>query len=110
MPGIYSSTGAASDLMLGCASGKKVHFGYGAGDAFFKGTVSAKSLKVDLNLHVKKAATFDDTVTVNKNLILKSSMGEMNMAEEFAAMKEENAELRSIMSELKQQMSEMMAR
>jgi len=119
MPGIYSSTGAASDLMLGCASGKKVHFGYGAGDAyitagtgdaFFKGTVSAKSLKVDLNLHVKKAATFDDTVTVNKNLILKSSMGEMNMAEEFAAMKEENAELRSMMSELKQQMSEMMAR
>jgi len=116
MPGIYSSTGAASDLMLGCASGKKVHFGYGAGDAyvtagtgdaFFKGSVSAKSMKLELTLHVKKAATFDETVTVNKNLILKSSMGEMNMAEEFATMKEENAELRSMMSEMKQQMMEM---
>merc|ERR1711939_968469 len=32
MPGLFSSEGLARDLMLGCANGKKVYLGYGAGD------------------------------------------------------------------------------
>jgi len=120
MPGIYSSTGAASDLMLGVASGKKVHLGYGSGDAyvvggtgegFFKGKLSAKEIVSETTILAKKAATFEDTVTVKKNLILASSEGsEMDLSEELSAMKSENSELRAMMMEMRSQMEELMAR
>lgn len=117
MPGIYSSTGAASDLMLGVSSGKKVHFGYGAsdayvvggtGEAFFKGKLTANAIISETTLTAKKAAIFEDTVTVKKNLILASSETEMDLGEELMAMKSENSELRAMMMEMRSQMEELM--
>merc|ERR1719199_1115585 len=119
MPGIYSSTGAASDLMLGVASGKKVHLGYGSGDAWvtagtgnawFKGTLTAKNeIVAESTLRVKQAATFDDQVTVTKNLILQSSTGMMDLTEELSSLRSENSELRAMMSEMRSQLTELMA-
>lgn len=119
LPGIYSSSGAASDLMLGVASGKKVHLGYGTGDAhitagtgdaFFKGTLTAKNeISAESTLRVKGAAVFEDTVTVTKNLILSSSTGMMDLTEEMTSLRSENMELRAMMSEMKSMMSELMA-
>jgi hypothetical protein len=119
LPGIYSSTGAASDLMLGVASGKKVHFGYGTGDAWvtagtgnawFKGTLTAKNeIVAESTLRVKQAATFDDQVTVTKNLILQSSTGMMDLTEELSSLRSENSELRAMMSEMRSQLTELMA-
>jgi len=119
LPGIYSSDGLARDLMLGVANGKKVHFGYGAGDAyveggtgngFFKGKLIAKDMETEATLTVRKAAFFDDTVTVSKNLILASGGGTMDLAEEMTSMRSENEELRAMVAEMREQMSELMTR
>jgi len=119
MPGLYSSEGIARDLMLGVASGKKVYLGYGAEDAwveggtgngFFKGKLLAKNIEVEASLNVKKAAFFDDTVTVSKNLILASSSGMLDLSEEMSSLRSENTELRSLMAEMREQLSEFMAR
>ena len=105
--------------MLGVASGKKVYLGYGAEDAwveggtgngFFKGKLLAKNIEVEASLNVKKAAFFDDTVTVSKNLILASSSGMLDLSEEMSSLRSENTELRSLMAEMREQLSEFMAR
>jgi len=119
MPGLYSSEGVARDLMLGVAAGKKVYLGYGAedhwveagtGNGWFKGKLSANEIEAETTLRVKKAAFFDDTVTVSKNLILASSTGMMDLSEEMSSLRSENTELRSLVSELREQMSELMSR
>merc|ERR1711918_160894 len=111
MPGLYSSEGVARDLMLGVASGKKVYLGYGAddfyveggtGDVGMKGKLSANDVEVAKTLTVKKDAFFEETVTVTKNLILAGgSSEEMDLTEELRSMREENAELKSMMEELR---------
>jgi hypothetical protein len=120
MPGLFSSEGVARDLMLGTASGKKVHLGYGTGDFSVeggtgnveaKGKITAKDLEATGAITGKGAAFFEDTVTVSKNLILAQSGGEMmDLSEEMLAMRTENAELRSMMAEMRDQMSELMQR
>merc|ERR1711959_193850 len=119
MPGIYSSEGSARDLMLGAASGKKVFLGFGrdnayvesgTGNAWFKGTLAANNMVAKMGLKVNKAAFFEDTVTVKKNLILQQSETEsMDLMKEMQMMKTENAELRSMMAEMRSQMAEMRA-
>lgn len=111
MPGLFSSEGVARDLMLGVATGKKVYLGYGSGDhwveggtgdGWFKGKLTAKNIEAEATLKVKKAAYFEDTVTVSKNLILASGSTSMDLFEEMKSLREENAELRSMVEELMQ--------
>jgi len=118
MPGIYSSEGMARDLMLGAASGKKVFLGYGrenawvesgTGNAWFKGKLSADNLVAESSLTVKKAAFFEDTVTVKKNLILSTGTEMLDMAETMSALQTENAEMKRMMAEMQAQMTELMS-
>jgi uncharacterized protein (DUF779 family) len=117
MPGIYAAKD--TDLMLGAASGKKVYLGYGrdnawvesgTGNGFFKGTLTASNLVATAAMTVKKAAFFDDTVTVKKNLILSTGTETMDLAEEMSALRTENTELRAMMTEMRAQMAEMQQR
>merc|ERR1711959_677106 len=118
MPGIFSSDGVSRDLMLGAANGKKVYFGYardnayvtsGTGDAWLKGTATAGNLVASNQLTVKKAAFFEDTVTVKKNLILQTGESVMDLAEEMRSMRSENAELKAMVAEMRSEMEAMRA-
>jgi len=119
MPGIFSSDGVSRDLMLGAANGKKVYFGYardnayvtsGTGDAWFKGTATAGNLVASNQLTVKKAAFFEDTVTVKKNLILQTGESVMDLAEEMRSVRSENAELKAMVAEMRSEMEAMRRR
>merc|ERR1712072_305718 len=116
MPGIYSSDIVARDLMLGAANGKKVYFGYGrenayvesgTGNSWFKGSVTAGSIIAQTGLTSKKAAFFEDTVTVKKNLILQTAESSMNLAEELVSLRTENAEMKAMMMEMRSQLEQM---
>jgi len=116
MPGLYSSDGVARDLMLGAANGKKVYLGYGrenayvesgTGNAWFKGSMTAGTVVATAGLTSKKAAFFEDTVTVKKNLILQTAESSMNLAEELVSLRTENAEMKAMMMEMRSQLEQM---
>lgn len=116
MPGISSSLdGVARDMVIEAGVGKKVFFGSrtdawvetGSGNAFFKGELSAKDLKV-ATVTTTGAAVFEDTVTVKKNLILENSSVRRDLIEELDMLKESNAMLMASMSEMKATMESMM--
>jgi len=117
MPGITSSgDGVARDLMLATGAGKKVYFGHvredayvetGTGNAWFKGEVKSDSVEVG-DMKVTKAAVFEDTVTVKKNLILLSSQNvERNLLEEMDMLKEQNEALMKTVEEMRMTMETM---
>jgi len=116
MPGIRPAVGANVDLMVFAPTKKKVYLGSkeasvesGTGNANFKGTVVAGKVEVRDDLKVSKAAVFETTVTVKKNLILATGTQTMDLAEEMNMLKTENQELKAMMAEMRSQMSELMA-
>eukprot|EP00657_Telonema_sp_P-1_P002093 TRINITY_DN15007_c0_g2_i2.p1 TRINITY_DN15007_c0_g2~~TRINITY_DN15007_c0_g2_i2.p1 ORF type:complete len:294 (+),score=67.86 TRINITY_DN15007_c0_g2_i2:138-1019(+) len=117
MAGVTSSDdGVARDLMVAAGTGKKVYFGnkkedasieVGAGNMWLKGALDA-----DVKARAFTAtspATFEDTVTVKKNLILLSAANEeRNMLEEMDELREQNAMLMKSMSEMRETMETLM--